>query len=186
MSVYLPGVELNVRPPSLQFEQGATGVLTVEVRASTEATITISSDPSDIVSVLSQPFTLMGGEINNSTMIEVSGVNIGETTLTITASADGYATEEVAVNVEVQSIFRIITTPVSLNLMEGDGIEREISVKLTRIEAGRAVTVTVTIDPESELTLSTSLLTFDSTGSQTVMVEATDIDDIYMPIAIEH
>ena len=178
--VSLPGVELSVNPPSLRFEQEATGVLTIEVRASTEATITISSSPSDIVSVLSQPFTLMGGKINNSTMIEVSEVNIGRTILTITASADGYASETAIVNVEVQDRFRIETSPVSLNLMEGDGIEREISVSLSQIEAGREVTVTVTIDPQtgSGFSVSTSLLTFDSTGSQTVTVEVED-DSVY-------
>ena len=67
VSVYLPGVELSVSPPSLRFDQEATRVLMVEVGASTEATITISSSPSSIVSVLSQPFTLMGGPSNNST-----------------------------------------------------------------------------------------------------------------------
>ena len=123
--VYLPGVELSVSPPSLQFEQEATASLTIEVRASTEATITISSALSNIVSVLSQPFTLMGGASNNSTMIEVSGVGIGGTTLTITASADGYATEEVAVSVVVQDRFRIAATPVSLSLVEGASTETQ-------------------------------------------------------------
>ena len=58
----------------------------------------------------------MGGEINNSTIIIVSGVGIGRTTLTIEASADGYATEEVVVIVEVQNRFRIETMPVSPEL----------------------------------------------------------------------
>ena len=140
VNVSLPGVELSVNPPSLRFDQEATGVLTVAVSANTEATIMISSSPSDIVSVLSQPFTLMGGA-SNSTMIEVSGVNIGGTTLTITASAAGYAAETTTVSVEVQNPLRIAAMPVSLNLVEGDGIEREISVSLSQIEAGRDVTV---------------------------------------------
>ena len=70
VSVYLPGVELSVSPLSLQFEQGATGLLTVAVSASTQATIRIRSGNDDIARVSSQAFTLMGGEINNSTIID--------------------------------------------------------------------------------------------------------------------
>ena len=179
VSVYLPGVELSVSPPSLRFDQEATGVLTVEVRASTEATITISSSPSDIVSVLSQPFTFMGGEINNSTMIEVSGVAIGDTTLTITASADGYATEEVTVIVEVQNRFRIAATPTVLSLVEG--ASPEISVRVNRIpEGSSSVTVTINLQEGSELTVSSPLLTFTDTKTQTVMVKVTVDDNNYV------
>ena len=179
VSVYLPGVELSVSPPSLRFEQEATRLLMVAVGASTEATITISSSPSSIVSVLSQPFTLMGGESNNSTMIEVSGVGIGRTTLAITASADGYAAETATVIVEVQNRFRIAATPVSLSLVEG--ASTEISVSLSRIPEGSAsVTVTINLQDGSELTVSSPLLTFTDTKTQTVMVRAADDDDKYM------
>ena len=183
VSVYLPGVELSVMPPSLRFEQEATGVLTIEVRASTEATITISSSPSDIVSVLSQPFTFMGGEINNSTMIEVIGNAIGDTTLTITASADGYATEEVTVIVEVQNRFRIAATPTVLSLVEG--ASTEIRVRVNRIpEGSSSVTVTINLQEGSELTVSSPLLTFltfTDTKTQTVIIKArNDVNDAYM------
>ena len=173
VSVYLPGVELSVSPPSLQFEQGATESLTVAVRASTEATITISSAPSNIVSVLSQPFTLMGGASNNSTMIEVSGVNIGGTTLTITASADGYATEEVAVSVVVQDLLRIEAMPATFNLAEGSS--RTISVSLTLIEAN--TTVTVNIAATTGLSVMPSSLTFSSSSLEPQDVRVTVDDD---------
>ena len=177
VSVYLPGVELSVSPPSLQFEQRATGLLTVAVRASTEATITISSDPSNIVSVLSQPFTLMGGEINNSTMIEVSGVGIGRTTLTITASADGYAIETATVIVEIQNRFRIAATPDMLRLVEGNSTP--LSVSLSRIPEGSdSVTVTINLPEGSGLSVSPSSLTFSATKLQaTATVTATNNND---------
>ena len=179
VSVYLPGVELSVSPPSLRFEQRATESLTVAVRASTQATITIRSGNANIASVSSQPFTLMGGEINNSTMIEVSGVGIGRTTLAITALADGYATEEVVVIVEVQNRFRIAATPTVLSLVEG--ASTEISVSLNRIPEGSdSVTVTINLQDGSELTVSSPLLTFTDTRTQTVMVEVTVDDNNYV------
>ena len=182
VSVYLPGVELSVSPPSLRFEQEATESLRVEVRASTEATIRIRSGNDDIARVSSQPFTLMGGPTNNSTMIEVSGVGIGRTTLAITASADGYATEEVVVIVEVQNRFRIAATPVSLSLVEGDSTGKEISVSLNRIPEGSdTVTVTINLQEGSELTVSASSLRFTATELQTtVRVTAIDDNDMYM------
>ena len=185
VSVYLPGVELSVSPPSLQFEQGATGLLTVAVSASTEATITISSDPSNIVSVLSQPFTLMGGASNNSTMIEVSGVGIGRTTLTIEASADGYATETATVIVEIQNRFRIAAMPDMLSLVE-DGASTEISVSLNRIDTDSGtVTVTINLQEGSELTVMPSSLEFTGTETQTVTVTATNVGGDYTDIRIE-
>ena len=86
------------------------------------------------------------------------------------------------VMVDVLNRFRIEASPVSLSLVEGDGIEREISVSLSRIEAGR-VTVGVTIDPTdpTALALSTTLLTFTDTGTQTVTVRAKNVDGFYMP-----
>ena len=112
VSVYLPGVGLSATPTSLQLEQEATGLLTIAVSASTQAMIMISSDPSDIASVSSQAFTLMGGEINNSKdVVVMSGVDTGRTTLRITAIADGYAEETRFVNVMVIDRFRIVVPP---------------------------------------------------------------------------
>ena len=184
VSVYLPGVELSVRPPSLRFEQEATGVLTIEVSASTEATITISSDPSSIVSVLSQPFTWMGGASNNSTMIVVSGVGIGRTTLAITASADGYATETATVIVEVQNRFRIEASPVSVSLVEGASTPLRVSLSRIDTDSG-TVTVTINLQEGSELTVIPSSLEFTGTETQTVTVTATNVGGDYTDIRNE-
>ena len=59
VSVYLPGVGLIVPTPS-PFEQGATGLLTVAVSESTEATITIRSGNDDIARVSSQTIYIDG------------------------------------------------------------------------------------------------------------------------------
>ena len=175
VSVYLPGVGLIVSTPS-PFEQGATGLLTVAVSASTQAMITIRSGNDDIARVSSQPFTLMGGEINNSTMIEVSGVGIGRTTLTITASADGYAIGTATVMVDVLNRFRIGAMPARFNLAEGSS--RTISVSLNRIpEGSSSVTVTINLPEGSGLTVSTSLLTFRTTVARTITVTATNNND---------
>ena len=184
VSVYLPGVELSVSPPSLRFEQRATESLTVAVRASTEATITIRSGNANIASVSSQAFTLMGGEINNSTNVVVSGVGIGRTTLAITASADGYATEEVVVIVEVQNRFRIAATPTVLSLVEG--ASTEISVSLNRIPEGSdSVTVTINLQDGSELTVMPSSLEFTDTEPQNVTVRVTNFGGDYTDIRNE-
>ena len=178
VSVYLPGVELSVSPPSLRFDQEATGVLRVEVSASTEAEITISSSVTGIVGVSSDSFSLMGGGSNSSTEIVVSGMNVGRTLLTITAEADGYAIETATVIVEVQNRFRIAATPVSLSLVEGDGIEKEISVSLNQIPEGSgSVTVMINLQEGSELTVIPSSLEFTTTTTQAVRVTATEDDD---------
>ena len=178
VTVYLPPVGLSVVPTLLQFEQGATGSLTVRVSESTQATITIESNDTDIARVPESAarFTLMGGE-GNSTTIEVSGDDmIGVTTLTITAKADGYETETVIVTVEVLSRLRI-EVPATFDLRERESTQ--ISVGLTRIEVGRG-TVTIDIVPVegSGLTVSPSSLTFSDTEPQTVTVTATN-DDLY-------
>ena len=124
--MYFPPVRLNV-PSSLQFEERATGLLTVAVIDSTQATITIRSDDPDIASVSSQAFTLMGGETNNnSTDVVVSGVGIGMTTLTIEASADGYATETATVMVDVLNRFRIEAIPDVLTVTEDGEVRRSV------------------------------------------------------------
>ena len=185
VNVYFPPVRLNV-PSSLQFEERATGLLTVAVIDSTQATITIRSGNDKIASVSSQAFTFMGGETNNSTGIVVNGVGIGMTTLTIEASADGYATETATVMVDVLNRFRIEAIPVSLSLVEG-GASTEISVSLSRIDAGRdTVTVTIKLQLGSELTVVPSSLEFTGMETRTVMVRAkNDVDGEYIGIRDE-
>ena len=165
VTVYLPPVGLSV-PTSLEFEQGATGLLTVGVSESTQATITIESNDTDIARVpdSAATFTLMGGE-GNSTMIEVSGNDfVGVTTLKVTATADGYEQETVIVTVEALNRLRI-EAPATFDLTERESTQ--ISVRLTRIAAG-IDTVMLEIEPGSGLTVSSSSLTFMDTMPQTV------------------
>ena len=140
---------------------------------STTARITITSDPEGIAEAPAS----FGLNENGSTQIDVFGVGIGATTLTITADAVGYVSATTSVSVVVQDPLSIEVTPDMLRLVEDVG-STDISVSLNRIEAGREVTVRVTIDPTagSELTVSPSSLTFSATKLQTT-VTITAIDD---------
>ena len=173
--VDLRSLELSVEPSPLMIVTEMSAILTIEVQ--TTATITISSSNTEIARVGPvAPFTL--GE-RSSTEINIRGGNIGDTTLTIEATADGYAAETRLVNVMVLDRFRIEARPPTLDLAEGSTYA--ISVNLSRIEADRDVTVTVTIMNPLEgsgLTLSTSLLTFTEMGLQTVTV-ISESDDKY-------
>ena len=173
--VDLRSLELNVEPSPLMIVTEMNAILTIEVQ--TTATITISSSNTEIARVGPvAPFTL--GE-RSSTEISIRGDNIGDTTLTIEATADGYAAETRLVNVMVLDRFRIEARPPTLDLAEGSTYA--ISVNLSRIEAARDVTVTVTIMNPLEgsgLTLSTSLLTFSNMEQQPVTVEVPS-DDRY-------
>ena len=112
VNVYFPPLELSVTPTSLVVFNGFDELLTVAVRESTQATIKIESLHSNIASAMS-PFTFMGGE-DRSAAVRVNGNDLGITTLTITASADGYEDDEVTVPVEVQVPFSIAAEPTVL------------------------------------------------------------------------
>ena len=168
-----PQIVLEVEPPALEIVTGESTPISITV--STTAMITITSDPEGIAEAPAS----FGLNENGSTQIDVFGVGIGATTLTITADAVGYVSATTSVSVVVQDPLSIEVTPDSVSLVEmGDGNSTEISVNLNRIEAGREVTVRVTIDPTagSELTVSPSSLTFSATKLQTT-VTITAIDD---------
>ena len=63
------------------------------------------------------------GATNNSTQINVSGGNVGITTVTITAEADGYTSATASVRVEVVESLRIVARPPSVDLV-ADGASR--------------------------------------------------------------
>ena len=169
--VYLPEVGLNVQS-LLQFERGATGLLTVIVSESTQATIRIESLDTGIAIVSSPEFTFMGGRDSNAEVRVYGRGVVGMTMLTITASADGYATEIATVMVEVQDRFHI-TAPATLDLTEGSS--RTINVSLSRIPEGSgSVTVTINLQEGSELTVSPPSFTLNSTKPETVTVEVKD------------
>ena len=171
----LPPIGLDVRPSTLVIVTGMSTELRISV--ATTATITITGGD-NIASVLEATFILKGGEVN-SMRIPVSGGEVGTTTLMITAEEVGYETETTSVSVEVLDILRIQVNQNRFNLTEGG--TQAINVNLNRIDAGRGE-VEVMIVPEGgglRLTMSTPVLTFDSTTeSQTITVEVED-DSVY-------
>ena len=87
----------------------------------------------------------------------VHGVNIGLTTVTVTAVADGYAAGIATVMVEVLDTLRIETDSDMLSLEEGDSTQ--VSVSVNRIAASE---VTINVEAPEGLSVSASELTFSS------------------------
>ena len=83
--------------------------------------------------------------VSNSTQINVSGGNVGITTVTITAEADGYTSATASVRVEVVESLRIVARPPSVDLV-ADGASARIDVSVSRL-IGAAVTVAISQRP---------------------------------------
>ena len=96
----LPQVGLSAST-ELEITVGTTEALTIQVNAeeATRATLTTSIRISTIISVMAPPAptSLTGG----NTIINVTGVNQGETDLVIRVEAGGYETTEITVRVRV-------------------------------------------------------------------------------------
>ena len=76
----------------------------ISITVETTATITIMSDSTGIASVAESADNASSCKYdadNNSMQINVSGGNVGITTVTITAEADGYTSATASVRVEV-------------------------------------------------------------------------------------
>ena len=177
VNVSLRPIELSVEPSPLMIVTEMSAILTIEVQ--TTATMTISSSNTEIARVGPiAPFTL--GE-RSSTEISVRGDNIGDTTLTIEATAEGYTSATTTVRVVVLDLLRIKVDTDRLSLMEMEGgASTRINVSLNRIDADRGE-VEVSINLEgSGLAVSTTLLTFRTTEIKTIVVTATNNDDKYM------
>ena len=110
----------------LEIVTGESGQIGIMV--ATTATITIMSDSTGIASVAesAERFELevQEGADNNSTQINVSGGNVGITTVTITAEADGYTSATASVRVEVVESLQIFATPPNVDLVAGVGSAR--------------------------------------------------------------
>ena len=172
--VNLPPIELSVEPSSLKFILGTTETVTVGVNAdaiAANATIRTTQNPSNRV--------LIENNFDDSGEITVTGLSLGETILTIEASAFDYATETTQVSVTVQSPLFIVA-PATLDLEEGSS--QTINVSLSRIPEDSG-SVTVMIEPEEgsalELTVSSPSLTFMTTELQQVIVTSINDDDEY-------
>ena len=170
--VVLRPLELSVEPSPLEVVIDKSAELTIEVSATEGATLTVTIDRDGIIKELADEYLLMSGETR--TEISVRGDNIGDTTLTIEAEAEGYTSSTTTVSIEVLDLLRIEADTDRLSLVEG-GANAELSVNLNRIDAGRG-SVTVMIEPEgSGLTVSESSLTFNSSslGPQFITVDTT-------------
>ena len=87
--VVLRPLELSVEPSPLKVVIGTRArILTIEVSATEGATLTVTVDRDGIIKELADEYLLMSGETR--TEISVRGDNIGDTTLTIEAEAEGY------------------------------------------------------------------------------------------------
>ena len=184
VSVSLRPLELSVEPSPLVIVTGMSGQLTVGVSATEGVTLTVTVRDANIIEELADEYLLMSGE--TSTKITVRGDNIGDTTLTMTAEAEGYTSPTRTVSIEVLDLLRIEADTDRLSLVEG-GDSTELRVSLNRIDADSGtVTVTINLQLGSELTVVPSSLEFTGTETRTVMVRAkNDIDDEYIGIRDE-
>ena len=184
VSVSLRPLELSVEPSPLVIVTGMSGQLTVGVSATEGVTLTVTVRDANIIEELADEYLLMSGE--TSTKITVRGDNIGDTTLTMTAEAEGYTSPTRTVSIEVLDLLRIEADTDRLSLVEG-GDSTELRVSLNRIDADSGtVTVTINLQLGSELTVVPSSLEFTDTETRTVMVRAkNDIDDEYIGIRDE-
>ena len=169
--VDLRPLELSVEPSPLEVVIGTSKVLMIGVSATEGVTLTVTVDRDDRIRKLADEYLLTSGETR--TEISVRGDNIGDTTLTIEAEAEGYTSATTTVSIEVLDLLRIKAMPATFELAED--ASTQIRVSLNRIDAARD-TVTVTIKPEgSGLTVSPSSLTFSrsSLGPQFITVDTT-------------
>ena len=116
------------------------------------------------------PWQEMDGEY--SVTYYVDGINIGMTTVTVTAEADGYAVGTATVMVEVVDTLRIETDLDRLSLEEGDSAQ--ISVSVNRIEGSE---VTINVEAPEGLSVSPSELTFSSSSPDPKVITVTAVED---------
>ena len=190
----------------------ATSLNPVEGGASTTYTVKLTSEPSAAVTVeigghSGTDLTLSGVSASSTLIFTPTNWNIEQTvavtagddpdaaddtaTLTHTASGVDYGgvTRELAVTVDDDETASLIVSETSLEPGEGDASGATYTVKLSHVPT-EAVTVSVSGHDGSDLTLSTTTLTF--TGSnwnnpQTVTVTASHDDDaVNDPATLTH
>ena len=184
VSVYLPPVGLIVSTTALEVVVGMSETFTVTATASTLTWIWATSGNSEIASMEKRILAVNSSQLSGQTYeenglvdrplpIEVHGVNIGMTTVTIEAVADGYA-ETATVMVEVVDPLRIETNPTMLSLAEG-GDSTQISVSVSRIEGSE---VTINIEAPPGLSVSASELTFSRSSPDPKVITVTAVEDV--------
>ena len=171
----LPPIELSVTPSALEeIVIGGPEVLRITASpARATITIDVAAEATDIINDNDVQGTYQLNKFDDDEIeVEVRGVNIGRTTLTITAEADGYTSETAIVSVMVLDLLRI-EVPDMLTVTEGGTMD--ISVGLNRIGVDE---VTVNIVAAEGLSVMPSSLTFDDRESKTVTVRATN-NEVY-------
>ena len=183
VSVYLPPVGLIVSTTALEVVVGMSETFTVTATASTLTWIWATSGNSEIASMEKITLAVNSSQLSGQTYeenglvdrplpIEVHGVNIGMTTVTIEAVADGHA-ETATVMVEVVDTLRIETDSDRLSLVEG-GDGTQLSVGVNRIEGSE---VTINIEAPPGLSVSASELTFSSSSPDPKVITVTAVED---------
>ena len=184
VSVYLPPVGLIVSPTALKVVVGTSRAFTVTATASTLTWIWATSGNSEIASYgengtlavnssqLSGQTYEENGLVDRPLPIEVHGVNIGMTTVTVEAVADGHA-ETATVMVEVVDTLSIETDSDRLSLVEG-GDGTQLSVSVNRIEGSE---VTINVEAPPGLSVSASELTFSSSSPDPKVITVTAVED---------
>ena len=183
VSVYLPPVGLIVSTTALEVVVGMSETFTVTATASTLTWIWATSGNSEIASMEKITLAVNSSQLSGQTYeenglvdrplpIEVHGVNIGMTTVTVEAVADGHA-ETATVMVEVVDTLRIETDSDRLSLVEG-GDGTQLSVGVNRIEGSE---VTINLEAPPGLSVSASELTFSSSSPDPKVITVTAVED---------
>ena len=183
-----PSLGLVVSPSPLGVVIGMSETFTVAVEEGVRAVIWMRSGNSEIASLPFEgywgPDGFVGGSLEftggrysgsqqSNPRFEVHGVNIGMTTVTVTAVADGYAAGTATVMVEVVDPLRIETNPARLSLVEGDSTQ--ISVSVNRIAASE---VTINVEAPEGLSVSPSELTFSRSSPDPKVITVTAVEDV--------
>ena len=195
VSVYLPPLEVVVSPTPLEVVVGTKELFTVAVRDNTFTSVWVRSGNSEIASLPLEGYRgpdgfvgwsvgFMGGQYGPrvypwqgtdgeySVEYYVVGVNIGMTTVTVTAEADGYAAGTATVMVEVLDTLRVEADSDMLSLEEGDNTQ--VSVSVNRIEGSE---VTINVEAPPGLSVSPSELTFSRSSPDPKVITVTAVED---------
>ena len=181
----LPPLEVAISPSPLGIVIGMSETFTVAVEEGVRTVIWMRSGNSEIASLpfegywgpdgfVGRSLEFTGGRYSQQSnpRFEVHGVNIGMTTVTVTAVADGYAAGTATVMVEVVDTLRIETDSDMLSLEEGDNTQ--VSVSVNRIAASE---VTINVEAPEGLSVSPSELTFSRSSPDPKVITVTAVED---------
>ena len=187
-------------PSSLEVEEedatGETYTVKLATEPSEEVTITVSGHSGTEVSVddAELTFSTSNWDTAQTVTVKAAGDTDGadeKVTLTHTAAGGNYAgeTAELAVTVDDDETVAVVLSETSLSVTEEDATGETYTVKLSH-QPSAQVTVTVTGQSGTELTLDKTTLTFTTSNwntAQSVTVKATgDTDGADDPVTLRH